>query len=134
MSFGMNSILGVHENALKVRSARAEILASNIANADTPGYKAQDIDFKSALQNAKESMSATSGITKTNSKHFGMSDLAGTGNLMFRQNLQPDTGDGNTVDINVERMAYMQNGLEYQTTLEFINSRINGIRSVLASE
>ena len=56
MAFSTASMFGIHEHALKVRTQRAELLASNIANADTPGYKAQDLDFKSALKNAQESL------------------------------------------------------------------------------
>lgn len=134
MSFSVNSMFGVHEYALGVRSQRAEILASNIANADTPGYKAQDLDFKSALAQAQETTQNGTNIAKTNMKHFDISDLGSNSSIRFRQNYQPDTGDGNTVDINTERMAYMENSLEYQTTVEFLNSKINGLRKVLAGE
>lgn len=134
MSIGLDSIFGVHADALKVRSARAEVLASNIANADTPGYKAQDLDFKSALADAKFRSAGGTRLASTNNKHLDIAGGVDGGTIKFRENFQPDTGDGNTVDINIERMAYMENGLEYQTTLEFLNSRINTLRSVLAGE
>ena len=70
----------------------------------------------------------------TNSRHIDVNNGFDGGTIKFRESYQPDTGDGNTVDINIERMAYMENGLEYQTTLEFLNSRINTLRSVLAGE
>ena len=134
MSFSVNSMFGVHEQALNIRSQRAEILASNIANADTPGYKAQDLDFKSALANAQEKINSGTNVARTNTKHFDISQLGDNSTIKFRQNYQPDTGDGNTVDINTERMAYMENSLEYQTTIQFLNSKINGLRKVLAGE
>jgi flagellar basal-body rod protein FlgB len=134
MAFSTSSMFGIHEHALSVRTKRAEILASNIANADTPGYKAQDLDFKTALRNAQESMSSGANIERTNQKHFGLSDLDPQAAIRFRQNYQPDTGDGNTVDINIERMAYMQNSLEFQTSVEFLNGKINGLRKVIAGE
>ena len=134
MTFSTASMFGIHEQALSIRTRRAEILASNIANADTPGYKAQDLDFKTALKNAQENISFGTNIALTNDKHLNIENIGSDSAIMFRQNYQPDTGDGNSVDINIERMAYMQNSLEYQTTIEFLNSRINGLRKVIAGE
>ncbi len=134
MAFSTASMFGIHEHALKVRTQRAELLASNIANADTPGYKAQDLDFKSALKNAQESLSSGTNIARTNVKHIDIGNIGTDSAIMFRQNYQPDTGDGNTVDVNIERMAYMQNTLEFQTTIEFLNGKINGLRKVIAGE
>ena len=134
MTFSTASMFGIHEQALSIRTRRAEILASNIANADTPGYKAQDLDFKTALKNAQENISSGTNIALTNDKHLNIENIGSDSAIMFRQNYQPDTGDGNSVDINIERMAYMQNSLEYQTTTEFLNSRINGLRKVIAGD
>lgn len=134
MTFSTASMFGIHEQALSIRTRRAEILASNIANADTPGYKAQDLDFKTALKNAQENISSGTNIALTNDKHLNIENIGSDSAIMFRQNYQPDTGDGNSVDINIERMAYMQNSLEYQTTIEFLNSRINALRKVIAGE
>ena len=134
MTFSTASMFGIHEQALSIRTRRAEILASNIANADTPGYKAQDLDFKTALKNAQENISSGTNIALTTDKHLNIENIGSDSAIMFRQNYQPDTGDGNSVDINIERMAYMQNSLEYQTTIEFLNSRINGLRKVIAGE
>lgn len=134
MTFSTASMFGIHEQALSIRTRRAEILASNIANADTPGYKAQDLDFKTALKNAQENIFSGTNIALTNDKHLNIENIGSDSAIMFRQNYQPDTGDGNSVDINIERMAYMQNSLEYQTTIEFLNSRINGLRKVIAGE
>ena len=134
MTFSTASMFGIHEQALSIRTRRAEILASNIANADTPGYKAQDLDFKTALKNAQENISSGTNIALTNDKHLNIENIGSDSAIMFRQNYQPDTGDGNSVDINIERMAYMQNSLEYQTTIEFLNSKINGLRKVIAGE
>ena len=67
-------------------------------------------------------------------KHIDIGNIGTDSAIMFRQNYQPDTGDGNTVDVNIERMAYMQNTLEFQTTIEFLNGKINGLRKVIAGE
>lgn len=135
MGFSVSSMFGVHEQALNIRSNRAEILASNIANADTPGYKAQDLDFKSALALAGEQYNSGTNLALTNSKHISIGNSNPLLNAVkFRDAYQPDTGDGNTVDINTERMAYTENSLEYQTTLEFLNSRISTLRTVLSGE
>ncbi|MGN1393470.1 MAG: flagellar basal body rod protein FlgB [Succinivibrionaceae bacterium] len=135
MGISASSMFGVHEQVLNIRSQRAEVLAGNIANADTPGYKARELDFKSALEVARNNISVGTELATTNSRHINFGNNNPLLNaIKFRQSVQPDTGDGNTVDINTERMAYTQNSLEYQTTLEFLNGKINGLRSVIAGE
>lgn len=128
MAISIDKGLGIHPHALLAREARATVLASNIANADTPGYKAKDINFQDALQRV-QSRSGYS-MSRTHAKHFEL-NLEPTAREQFRNPDQPDTGDGNTVDVQVERNLYMRNSMEYQASLEFLNSRISGMKKAL---
>ncbi|MDO2947328.1 flagellar basal body rod protein FlgB [Aeromonas simiae] len=131
MSISFDKAFGVHQYTLGVRSRRAEVLASNIANADTPGYKARDLDFSQALQQAQGAQGFN--MATTNERHFGL-NVENQGALKYRSPLQADTGDGNTVDLQQERSDFMQNSLEYQTSLEFMNSKISGLLKALKGE
>lgn len=110
-----DSLFGVHGAALAVRSQRMGVLASNIANASTPGYKAKDIDFQSALAAIE-----TPG---------GPDDAA----TLYRVPLQPSQ-DGNTVELATEQTAFAENAVAYQTTLSFLNGRISTITRALRGE
>lgn len=114
-----DSLFGVHGAALQVRSQRMGLLASNIANASTPGYKAKDIDFQSALASID-----TQG---------GSVDNAIDGNTLYRVPLQPSQ-DGNTVELATEQTAFAENAVAYQTTLSFLNGRIGQITRALKGE
>ncbi|WP_425229200.1 flagellar basal body rod protein FlgB [Sphingomonas sp.] len=109
------SLFGVHAAALQVRSARMGVLASNIANASTPGFKARDIDFQSALASAES----------------GGTDLSAA--TMYRVPTQTSM-DGNTVELSQEQTAFAENAVQYQTTLSFLNGRINQITRALKGE
>jgi|SRR5690554_1144808 len=128
MSISIEKGLGIHPHALLARERRAEILASNIVNADTPGYKARDLDFRAALQNAQNRQDFT--LERSHSQHYSVT-LRGQGDEKFRVPNQPDTGDGNTVDVQVERNLYLRNAMEYQASLAFLNSRISGMNKAL---
>lgn len=114
-----DNLFGVHGTALAVRSQRMGMLASNIANASTPGYKAKDVDFRAALN------SATSG--------GGSIDTAIDSNTLYRVPLQP-SADGNTVELTTEQTAFAENAVAYQTTLSFLNGRIGQITRALKGE
>lgn len=116
---GQDSLFGVHGAALAVRSQRMGVLASNIANASTPGYKAKDIDFKEAL-----SAIETPGIA-------GADPIESA--TRFRVPLQPSL-DGNTVELATEQTAFAENAVAYQTTLAFLNGRISTITRALKGE
>ena len=112
------------ERALALRGYRQQVLASNIANADTPNYKAMDIDFAKALQAAQSNQAAV-GLAKTSPMHL---DAAGGGAMagvkpMYRTAVQPSI-DGNTVDSNIEQSQFSENALQYMATLQFINGKI----------
>lgn len=133
MAINFDNALGIHQYALGVRSRRTEILASNITNADTPNYKAKDINFKDAL-NAATSGTAMS-LSRTDSSHnAGFSSSMAQNGLLYRQSNQPDTGDGNSVDVEVERNLFMKNSLEYQASLDFLNSKISSLRTAIKGQ
>ncbi|MFD1786094.1 flagellar basal body rod protein FlgB [Sphingomonas floccifaciens] len=113
-----NDLFGVHGTALAVRSQRMALLASNIANASTPGYKAKDIDFGAALKSAETGSSIDRGIVA---------------NTKYRLPTQMSM-DGNTVELATEQTAFAENAVAYQTTLSFLNGRIGTITRALKGE
>ena len=124
----LSSALGIHERALAVRSQRMEVIARNIANANTPNYKAQDLDFKAMLQEAK-----TEYLTATNEKHFaGIQDAPDNG-MRYRTPFN-SSFDGNTVEMNVEQAQYGKAATDYQATLQFLQNRIGDVRKALRGE
>lgn len=129
MAISLDKAFGIHQHALLVRSDRAEVLASNIANADTPGYKAKDINFADALSNAQKKSSYN--MSRTHEKHYDLS-INMNSSTQFRNPMQPDTGDGNSVDVQVERNNFMQNSMEYQTSLRFLNGKIKSLNKALS--
>jgi len=105
-----------------------EVLARNIANADTPNYKAQDVDFKAMLKELK-----TEYVTATHEKHFmGIKEAPDNG-MRFRTPFN-SSFDGNTVEMNVEQAQYGKAASEYQATLQFLENRIGGLRKALRGE
>ena len=119
---------GIHERAVAVRNQRLELLAANIANADTPHFKARDLDFQKILTATQPSEMAA-----TNSKHFATGELENPGGIVYRVPYNTAV-DGNTVEINVEQAKYGQAAAEYQATLQFLESRIAGIRKALKGD
>ncbi|MFY8272935.1 flagellar basal body rod protein FlgB [Pseudoalteromonas sp. SSDWG2] len=134
MAISFDKAFGVHPHAMLIRSQRAEVLASNIANADTPGYKAKDIDFASALKAAKSGQMRGNSLTRTHADHLSASTQLSSSETKFRVPNQPDTGDGNDVDVQVERNLYTQNSIEYQASLSFMNSKISGLKKALGGQ
>ena len=112
------SLFGIHGAALTLRSQRLNLLASNIANAATPGYRARDIDFNQALNLASRGYSA---------------DRAGTEAMAYRVPLSPSI-DGNTVELNTEQTLFAENAMQYRTTLSFLEGRISTIRRALKGD
>jgi flagellar basal-body rod protein FlgB len=122
------SAFGIHERALSVRSQRMEVLARNIANADTPNYKAQDVDFKAMLKEAK-----TEYLTATNEKHYAGLQEAPDNGMRYRTPFNTSF-DGNTVEMNVEQAQYGKAASDYQATLQFLENRIGGLRKAMRGE
>jgi flagellar basal-body rod protein FlgB len=121
--------------ALNLRSRRQEILASNLANSDTPNYKARDVDFSAALQGALGASGGKLVLARTAAGHLPATSAAANldGAVVYRQPLQPSL-DGNTVDPDVERAHFAENTLHYQFLLERANSKIQRMKQALTGE
>lgn len=115
----------VHEQALAARAQRNEVLASNIANADTPNYKARDIDFGTALKRAQGGQLPMATTRSGHTQAAGTSTFAA--DVKYRIPTQP-TLDGNTVETDVEQAAFAENAVKYQATLRFLNGTISTLR------
>lgn len=126
--------ISVLSQALNLRTQRHQVLASNIANADTPNYKARDFDFASAMQNAISGRSEAGGINmaRTTSGHLTGEGGTGAAALKFRSETQSAV-DGNTVDMDVERTQITDNALQYQILTQLITNKFQGVRSAMAS-
>lgn len=131
MTSSIDAMFRFQQSALNLRAARQELVASNIANADTPNYKAKDIDFASALQGALSGSGQKLPVAVTSPQHLagatGESVLGAP--VQYRAPLQP-SADGNTVDMDVERAQFADNALRYEASLTFIS---NDVKNVLAA-
>jgi flagellar basal-body rod protein FlgB len=132
----LDEYMRFNETALSLRAQRQELIASNIANADTPNYKARDIDFASALQSALAATTPPAGVlAKTAPGHIGGSGQSGD----FLPNGTPvqyrvpaqGSADNNTVDMDVERNQFADNGLRYEAAVTFLNSQIRGLMTAI---
>tara|TARA_B100001027_G_scaffold214961_1_gene188037 strand:- start:846 stop:1235 length:390 start_codon:yes stop_codon:yes gene_type:complete len=121
--------LEVFSKAIDIRNRRNEILASNIANASTPNYKARDVDFEVEL---KRSLSVGP-IKTSNNAHIALPSKNLPGKVQYRKPLQPSM-DGNTVELAMEQMEFAENAVRYQTTLNFINGKLRGLMSAIRGE
>lgn len=131
------SALQFDRQALGLRAERQKVLANNIANADTPNFKARDMDFSRALAEAGRS-GGTHGqlaMKTTAAAHMqGSADAgAGTTRKLYRVPDQPSL-DGNTVNMDVERAAFADNSVRYQASLSLINSRLRGMKIAMQPE
>ncbi len=132
MTSRIDNALQFQQTALNLRAARQELLASNIANADTPNYKARDIDFASALQGAVSGTPGSLPLNTTSPKHLG----GATGEsvlgapVQYRTVLQP-SADGNTVDMDVERAQFADNALRYEASLRFVSEKVKDVLTAL---
>lgn len=132
MAISFDAALGIHEQALSLRGQRAEVLANNIANSDTPGYQARDIDFSDILTKAKGGQGVA--IKQTNDRHFSTANAQNmNAGLMYRTPMQPSI-DGNTVDVQVEQAEYAENSLAFQSSFTFLNGKFRGLISAIRGE
>ncbi|MDL2284685.1 flagellar basal body rod protein FlgB [Oxalobacter sp. OttesenSCG-928-P03] len=135
MAGKLDELLGFHEAALRVRSQRQQVLASNIANADTPNYHARDIDFKSALKAALEGTEHVNRLALTDTEHKpesveeGQELVAGVP-LLYRK-MHQGSVDNNTVDMDVERNQFMDNALRYEAGVSIISNQIKNLLAVI---
>ncbi len=130
MAISFDKALGIHTQALLLAARRSEMLASNIANADTPNYKAQDIDFRAALRDAQAQQGAA--LTTTHANHLQVNGGV-DGTAQYRV---PDQSslDGNTVDLQQEKAEFAENTLRYQASLRFLGGRFETLRLAIKGE
>ncbi|MDO9053636.1 MAG: flagellar basal body rod protein FlgB [Gallionella sp.] len=128
----LDESLRFQQTALSLRGARQELLASNIANADTPNYKARDIDFASALQNAVAGSAAKLPVAQSSNRHLegnaGGSVMGAP--VLYRRPVQP-SADGNTVDMDVERAQFADNALRYEANVQFVSAKLKGMLTAI---
>ena len=126
--------LGFQQTALNVRAARQELLAANIANADTPQFKARDIDFREALMGALNGKLSPLALSTTSPKHQeGMASSPLETSLRYRTENQSSV-DGNTVDMDVERASFTENAVQYEASLTFINGLLRSMQQAISNQ
>ncbi len=132
MTISFDRALGLQESALKLRVQRANVLSSNLVNADTPNYKARDFDFQQALASR---MGNRPTITRsTHEKHFGRTQGGVSAHeFLYRVPSQPSI-DGNTVEEDAEHAEFMKNNMEFQAAFTFLNGRIKGLKKAITGE
>ncbi len=126
-----DSIFGIHEQALLLHGQRIGVLATNLANADTPNYKARDIDFSEVLASGGDA-SLPMRVTQTAHIALQKGEL-GAGDLKYRNPYQASL-DGNTVEMPVEQAAFSENNVRYQASLTFINLKIAQMQLAIAGQ
>ena len=126
---GIGDYLQVHSAALSLRSKRNDILASNIANAATPNFKARDINFDDEIKR----VAGYGTLDGSDALHIRTAVNGRPNEVLYRQPLNPSL-DGNTVELNVEQMEFSENVMRYQTSLTFLNNRITGLMSAIRGE
>jgi flagellar basal-body rod protein FlgB len=137
MSKPLDNYLGIHPAALKLRSQRMELLANNLANADTPNFKARDIDFRSALAEAGKSgtpmMAPAMSATRAGHIPVAAEGAEQSPHLKYRTPLAPSL-DGNTVDPQLEQAAFAENAVRYQASLNFLNGKFRALMTAITGQ
>ncbi len=128
----LDRALSIHAQALSLRAERAEVLATNLANSDTPGYKARDLDFNAALHQALGGQE-TVVLRTTHPVHLGASGFARETVLRYRMPNQPSL-DGNTVDARREHAEFLDNAIRYQVSLTFLSGRLRSLLTAIRGE
>jgi flagellar basal-body rod protein FlgB len=134
----LTDTLDFQGQALQLRSERQRLIASNIANADTPGYIARDMDFAKTLRAATNALPATSAIATTHAAHIDAAATAASGGrvgaeLLYATPAQTNL-DRNTVDMDRERASFADNAIKYEATLRFINSNVRTTLSAITGQ
>ena len=128
----LDNAFTMHETSLKVRTQRLETLAKNIANSETPHFKAQDLDFKSVYKNvANKEMR---GMATTNAKHFPIDEGPSTAEALKYRIPFNASVDGNTVEISVEQAQYGKAAADYRASMMFTENTTSGIKRALRGE
>ncbi|MBS8239319.1 flagellar basal body rod protein FlgB [Marinobacter lipolyticus] len=132
MAISFDNALGIHPQALMAREKRGEVLANNLANADTPGFKARDVDFRAMMEKAQQEASGF-GMSRTHESHMDTTAGGMDSELLYRTPHQPSV-DGNTVDAQQEQSRFMRNAMDYQASFQFLNSKISGLKKALSGQ
>jgi flagellar basal-body rod protein FlgB len=124
----LDDAFGIHEEALRVRARRSEVLASNLANADTPGYKARDFDFQAMLRNEIQNPVR---LASTHAGHIRNDQVIVASTQMAYRIPQQASLDGNTVEAEREQTEFSANAMRYQASLRFLDGRIKGLLTAI---
>jgi flagellar basal-body rod protein FlgB len=118
---------------MNLRAARQQVLATNIANADTPNYKARDIDFREQLRRIQSGERGFS-MAQTHGAHLApAAAAAGANGVRFRP-VEQGSIDGNTVDMNIEMARFTENSIKYQADVAFMQSRVSGLQRAISGQ
>jgi flagellar basal-body rod protein FlgB len=130
MSSKLDEVFQFHQTAMTVRGYRQQLLASNIANADTPNFKARDIDFSKTMQEALAPGSSGSALSVTSPRHIGGAGNGIGAKALYRTPVQPSI-DGNTVNMDMERTQFAENAIHYEANLALLNGQIKFMMSAI---
>jgi flagellar basal-body rod protein FlgB len=131
-TISFNAALGIHEQAMFLRSRRAEVLSNNLANADTPNFKARDVDFSALLEQAT-AVQRSDAPRATNARHMMLGANEANGDLLYRTPTQPSI-DGNTVEEHLEMARFAKNSQDFEASLYFLNSKFSGLKNAIRGE
>jgi flagellar basal-body rod protein FlgB len=130
----IDAALGIHPQAIEAGARRLELLAGNMANADTPGFKARDIDFRATMQALLAGPAGNAAaLRRTAPGHQGASEASLTAEPLYRVPNHPAL-DGNTVDTQLEQTAFAEASVRYQASLDFLDARIQGLHKALRGD
>ena len=133
VSSPFTSFLGIHGDALTLREQRMKLIASNLSNVDTPGYKAKDLNFEAALK-AAEGVRDGGLMQATDAKHYEIGSTAGLNPFQITREADQPSLDGNTVDPDAERAAYGRAALEYRASLSFLESKVRSMLTAITGQ
>lgn len=128
----LDASLSFQHQALSLRAYRQQVIAANIANSDTPNFKARDIDFSAALKNAVAGRGGAGlEMARTSGQHMTASGEAGAAPLLYRKEMQP-SADGNTVNMDIERSQFSENSIQYEAGVTFITHQLRMMTAAVA--
>ena len=129
MGLSFDKALGIHQHTVGFRNKNAEIISNNIANSNTPGFKARGVDFSNAI-NSATSQQRSPRLFATHSQHIHPDSNAPL-SVKYRVSTQPDTGDGNNINVQFEQSQFLENSIKYQMSLGFLDSKFSGLKQAL---
>ena len=134
MSISFDKALGIHEQALNFRAQRAEVLANNIANADTPNFKARDLDFSAVLAEQSQQREGGMRMQRTHEQHFALEGVEVADPALRFRGVMHASLDQNSVDMQQEQARYAENAVQFRASFTFLNSKFKGLMGALRGE